>query len=62
MAQRSTYGHEVDSVLGFSEFNDPGFVHDAKSFQKAAGDIDYTFNWFYADDKDISYYLSLIHI
>ena len=29
--QRSTYGHEVDSVLGFGEFNDPGFVHDAKS-------------------------------
>src|SRR4051812_28761388 len=56
--QRSTYGHEIDSVLGFGEFNDPGFVHSAKSFQKAAGDIDYTFNWFYADDKDISYYSS----
>ena len=56
--QRSTYGREVDSVLGFSQFNDPGFVHDAKSFQKAAANIDYTFNWFYADDKDISYYSS----
>jgi len=56
--QRTTYGHEVDSVLGFSQFNDPGFVHDAKSFQKAAANIDYTFNWFYADDKDISYYSS----
>ena len=56
--QRSTYGHEVDSVLGFQEFNDPGFVKDAKSFQQAASDIDYTFNWFYADDRDISYYSS----
>ncbi|WP_051247035.1 penicillin acylase family protein [Nocardioides halotolerans] len=56
--QRSTYGHEVDSVLGFGEFNDPGFVHSAKSFQRAASDIDYTFNWFYADSKDISYYSS----
>ena len=56
--QRSTYGHEVDSVLGFGEFNDPGFVHNAKTFQKAASDIDYTFNWFYADSKDISYYSS----
>ncbi|HEX5090047.1 MAG TPA: penicillin acylase family protein [Nocardioides sp.] len=56
--QRSTYGHEIDSVLGFGEFNDPGFVHNAKSFQKAASDIDYTFNWFYADSKDISYYSS----
>jgi acyl-homoserine lactone acylase PvdQ len=56
--QRSTYGHEVDSVLGFSQFNDPGFVNDAKSFQRAASNIDYTFNWFYADDRDISYYSS----
>ncbi|GCD88467.1 penicillin acylase family protein [Nocardioides sp. LS1] len=56
--QRSTYGHEVDSVLGFAQFNDPGFVHDAASFQQAASHIDYTFNWFYADDQDISYYSS----
>jgi acyl-homoserine lactone acylase PvdQ len=56
--QRSTYGHEIDSVLGFGEFNDPGFVHSAKTFQKAASDIDYTFNWFYADSKDISYFSS----
>jgi acyl-homoserine lactone acylase PvdQ len=56
--QRSTYGHEIDSVLGFSEFNDPGFVRNAKTFQKAASHIDYTFNWFYADSKDISYYSS----
>jgi acyl-homoserine lactone acylase PvdQ len=58
VAQRSTYGHEVDSVLGFGEFNDPGFVHNAKTFQRAASDIDYTFNWFYADARDISYYSS----
>jgi acyl-homoserine lactone acylase PvdQ len=58
VAQRSTYGHEVDSVIGFSQFNDPGFVHDAGSFQKAASNVDYTFNWFYADDQDISYYSS----
>jgi acyl-homoserine lactone acylase PvdQ len=56
--ERSTYHHEVDSVLGFSELNDPGFVHDAQSFQSAANDIDYTFNWFYADDRDIAYFSS----
>ncbi len=56
--QRSTYGHEIDSVVGFGEFNDPGFVHDAASFQRAASDVDYTFNWFYADADDISYYSS----
>ena len=56
--QRSTYGHEVDSVLGFSQLNDPGFVRDAATFQRAAGNIDFTFNWFYADDRDIAYYSS----
>ena len=28
VVQRSTYGHEVDSVLGFGELNDPTFVHE----------------------------------
>ncbi len=56
--QRSTYGHEVDSAIGFARLNDPGYVHDAASFQRAASAIDYTFNWFYADDQDISYYSS----
>jgi acyl-homoserine lactone acylase PvdQ len=58
VSQRTTYGHEVDSVLGFMQFNDPGYVRDARSFQRAASHIDYTFNWFYADSRDISYYSS----
>ena len=58
VAQRSTYGHEVDSLVGFARFNDPGYVHDAASFQRAASAIDYTFNWFYTDDRDISYFSS----
>ncbi len=56
--QRSTYGHEVDSVIGFEQFNDPDSVDDADSFQRAASNIDFTFNWFYADDRDISFYSS----
>lgn len=56
--ERSTYGREAASILGFSRFNDPGFTKDAASFQKAADGIDYTFNWFYADDQDIAYYSS----
>jgi acyl-homoserine lactone acylase PvdQ len=55
---RSTYMHEVDSARGFSDFNNPNKVHDAKSFQKAAAKIGYTFNWLYTDDKDIAYYNS----
>ncbi len=58
VTQRSTYMHEADSVLGFVHLNDPGFVRDAKSFMKAAAGIQYTFNWYYADDKDIAYYSS----
>ncbi|MFD8780697.1 penicillin acylase family protein [Kitasatospora sp. NPDC059599] len=57
-ALRSTYRHEADSIIGFQELNDPGAVHDAASFQRAAQDIDYTFNWFYADSRDIAYYNS----
>ncbi len=56
--QRSTYGHEVDSAVGFARLNDPGYVHGPASFQKAVSAIDYTFNWFYTDDRDISYYSS----
>jgi acyl-homoserine lactone acylase PvdQ len=55
---RSTYFHEADSALGFSALNDPGAVHDAKSFQRAVSDINFAFNWLYADADDIAYYQS----
>jgi hypothetical protein len=56
--QRSTYLHEADSVLGFLHLDDPTFVHDAGSFMKAVSDIQYTFNWYYVDDRHIAYYSS----
>jgi acyl-homoserine lactone acylase PvdQ len=56
--QRSTYHRELDSVIGFERFGNPDQVHDAASFRAAAAEIDYTFNWFYADDRDIAYYSS----
>jgi acyl-homoserine lactone acylase PvdQ len=52
---RSTYKHEVDSLVGFQMLNDPGFVHDPQSFQQAVSHIGYTFNWFYADSQHIAY-------
>jgi acyl-homoserine lactone acylase PvdQ len=58
VAQRSTYGHEIDSAVGFARFNNPDYMRNAKSFLRAAQGIDYTFNWFYADDRDIAYYAS----
>ncbi|MFL5826842.1 MAG: penicillin acylase family protein, partial [Thermoleophilaceae bacterium] len=51
---RSTYFHELDSALPFKRLND-GEVHDAKSFQDAMGKLNFLFNWFYADDRDIAY-------
>ncbi len=36
----------------------PASCTTRRRFQKAASDVDYTFNWFYADSKDISYYSS----
>ena len=56
--QRSTYKHDVDSVIGFLGFGSPALTHSAKSWMAAASHIDYTFNWLYADSKDIAYYVS----
>ncbi len=55
---RSTYLHEVDSAIGFADFNNPKKIDDARDYQRAAYDIGYTFNWFYADEKDITYFNS----
>lgn len=55
---RSSYRHEADSILGFQMLNDPGLVHDAASFQQATQNINYTFNWFYADSRQTAYYNS----
>ncbi|MQA25876.1 MAG: hypothetical protein GEU94_10435 [Micromonosporaceae bacterium] len=54
--ERSTYHNEVGSMVGFSRMNNPDVVTDAASFQRATHEIDYTFNWFYADSRDIAYY------
>ncbi|MGW1428235.1 penicillin acylase family protein [Streptomyces sp. NPDC002431] len=55
---RSTYRHEADSIIGFQMLNDPSYVTDAASFQRAASNIDYAFNWFYADSRTAAYYNS----
>jgi acyl-homoserine lactone acylase PvdQ len=56
--QRSTYNHDVDSVIGFLHWGQPALTHDAKSWMAGASKVDYTFNWFYADNRDIAYYVS----
>jgi acyl-homoserine lactone acylase PvdQ len=55
---RTTYFHEADSAIGFSEFNEPAFMTGPKQFQKAASDINFGFNWAYVDSSHIAYFLS----
>ncbi len=55
---RSTYLHEVDSAVGFADFNDPAKMTTPQDFQRAASRIGYTFNWLYANAKDIAYFNS----
>ncbi|MHA6802678.1 penicillin acylase family protein [Salinifilum ghardaiensis] len=57
-AARSTFLHEVDSITGFQKFNDPSAIRSAADFQRAAADVNFTFNWFYADDRDTAHYNS----
>jgi acyl-homoserine lactone acylase PvdQ len=55
---RSTYFHEADSAIGFSELNDPSYVTGPASFQQAASHIGFLFNWGYVDANHVSYYMS----
>jgi len=56
--QRSTYGHEADSVIGFSQFNEPAFMTGPSQFEKAVSHINFLFNWAYVDSEHIAYGLS----
>ena len=56
--QRSTYGDELGSAIGFQRINDPDFMSrgdDVTDFREAFFGVDFTFNWFYVDDDDIAY-------
>jgi acyl-homoserine lactone acylase PvdQ len=55
---RSTYMHELDSAVGFEQFNDPAEMRNPQDFFNAAYKVGYTFNWFYTDDKHIAYFNS----
>jgi acyl-homoserine lactone acylase PvdQ len=55
---RTTYLHETDSALAFSELNDPAQVTGPAGFMRAAYLIAYTFNWFYVDAHHTAYFNS----
>jgi acyl-homoserine lactone acylase PvdQ len=54
--QRSTFNHDVDSVVGFLRWGEPSLTHSVASWEKGAQRIGYTFNWFYADSRHVAYY------
>ncbi|HVW81685.1 MAG TPA: penicillin acylase family protein [Mycobacteriales bacterium] len=56
--QRSTYNHDIDSVAGFLQWGDPKQTYSVRSWERGAAKIQYTFNWFYVDDKHAAYYVS----
>lgn len=58
VVQRSTYNHDIDSVVGFIGWGQPALTHDATSWMKSAARIEFTFNWLYVDNRDTGYYVS----
>jgi acyl-homoserine lactone acylase PvdQ len=56
-AQRSTRGRELLSARAFYDLN-TGRVSSAKSFLKSMGAVEFSFNWFYVDHRDIAYFSS----
>jgi acyl-homoserine lactone acylase PvdQ len=52
---RSTRGREFASAATIVDFN-RNLVHSAKDFLRSAAKLEYAFNLFYVDDKDIAWY------
>jgi acyl-homoserine lactone acylase PvdQ len=55
--QRVSYGGEVDSAVTYVEIMNPDVINGAEDFQRAFARFNFTFNWFYSDDRDIAYQL-----
>ena len=51
--ERSTYGREIASALAFADLN-TNKVKSAKDFFKAMNQEEFSFNWVYADNRDIA--------
>ena len=52
-AQRSTRGRELLSTRAFYDLN-TGRVTSAQDFVQTMNGVEFSFNWFYADDRDIA--------
>jgi acyl-homoserine lactone acylase PvdQ len=56
-SKRSTRGRELLNAMGFADLNSNA-VHDPASFIAAASKIEFTFNWFYADSRNVAMFSS----
>ena len=56
-SRRSTRGRELLSALAFQDLN-TNRVHDVADFYRAMNQLEFTFNWFYADNRDIAMFSS----
>ncbi len=61
VAKRSTWGGEVDSALAYVNLMDGAKINDAADFRRAFQKFNFTFNWFYVDESQISYQLGGAH-
>src|SRR5436190_4500930 len=52
--KRSTHGREIVNTLALEDL-DKGRVRSAKSFLRVINQVEFAFNWVYADNKDIAY-------
>ncbi len=55
---RTTYMHEADSAIGFSDFNTPADMQTPRAFQRSASHVNFVFNWAYVNANHIAYYES----
>jgi acyl-homoserine lactone acylase PvdQ len=55
--QRSTRGREILSARAFYELN-TGRVTSGRRFLQSMNAVEFSFNWFYADDRDIAFFSS----
>ena len=55
--QRSTRGREIVSAPAFYDLN-TARVASAKQFVQTMNGVEFTLNWFYADDRDIAFFSS----
>ncbi len=56
-SRRSTRGREAMSAIGFADLN-ANRVRSARDFARVMSQVEFTFNWHYADDRDIAFFSS----